>query len=192
MRGIDETGNKYGRLTVLREDGRAKNKAIQWRCTCQCGKETSTLGTSLRANRVSSCGCYHKEKTSKRNKSRSTHGLRSHYLYKTFRGMTERCYNPKAINYNNYGGRGIRIHSSWKDPKGFITWIEVNLGKRPEGYTLDRVDPNGDYEPGNVKWSSRNTQNKNQRNRRRLYLLSSEEESLILAFRKKKRVVRNE
>ena len=193
MRGINEIGNKYGRLVVLSEDGRAKNNSIKWRCACRCGKEISVPGTSLRANRINSCGCCSKEATSVRNRSRSTHGLCNHYLYKTFRGMIERCCNPKAINYDNYGGRGIKIHPSWKEPKGFITWIENNLGKRPEGFTLDRVDPNGNYEPGNIRWSSVGDQNKNQRTRRRLHLLSTEEEELIADFRKKKkRVVRNE
>lgn len=77
--------------------------------------------------------------------------------------MLDRCYNAKHVAYKNYGGRGIRVCDSWRSPESFISWIDTNLGQRPEDCTLDRIDNDGNYEPGNVRWATRSEQKSNTR-----------------------------
>ncbi len=92
------------------------------------------------------------------------HGYSSHYLYGTHHALIRRCEQPDHQAYKNYGGRGIRIHDQWHDVGVFISYIEEHLGPRPKGYTLDRIDNEGHYEPGNIRWASWNTQRVNARN----------------------------
>jgi len=80
--------------------------------------------------------------------------------------MIHRCENPRNDNYPDWGGRGIKVCSEWHDVRAFINWIEENLGPRPVGMSIDRIDCNGDYMPGNVKWSTAAEQAFNTRNRR--------------------------
>jgi len=98
-----------------------------------------------------------------------------HPLYHTWNGMVRRCKDPKNINYSDYGARGIKIFEEWsergfhgttKTPPGFIKflkYIDENLGKRPEGYSIDRIDNNSGYIPGNIRWADNSTQNINRR-----------------------------
>jgi hypothetical protein len=91
------------------------------------------------------------------------HGHAAHPLYPTWRNIVSRCENPADKAYPRYGGRGISILPEWRDVAVFITWIEGNLGPRPEGMTLDRwPDNNGNYEPGNVRWADAKQQRANQ------------------------------
>ena len=98
-----------------------------------------------------------------------THGMSLHPMYPTWKAMMHRCYDPKHVGYRNYGGRGITVCEPWHNPAAYITWIEINLGSRPDGCSLDRIDNDRGYEPGNLRWSSRSVQTRNQRseNRRR-------------------------
>lgn len=96
-------------------------------------------------------------------RKQTTHGLARHPLYKTHHGMMRRCYHPDQEGFDSYGGRGIRVHKSWHDVRVFIAWVEENLGPRPAGCTLDRVDNDGDYEPGNVQWADAPAQQSNRR-----------------------------
>lgn len=96
-----------------------------------------------------------------------------HYLYDTWRGMRQRCSLPSMDSYPLYGGRGIGVYPEWAEaPRGreagrgfwaFANWVEENLGERPEGHTLDRIDTNGNYEPGNLRWADDLTQARNKR-----------------------------
>jgi len=95
-----------------------------------------------------------------------THGLRFHPLYNTWKSMRHRCLSKSHPKFSHYGGRGITICPEWHDVTVFITWIEANLGPRPEGMTLDRTDNDGNYEPGNVRWATPSEQNLNQRRSR--------------------------
>lgn len=92
-----------------------------------------------------------------------------------------RCYNQNNPAFPSYGGRGIKVHTSWQNnPVSFYEWIEQNLGPRPEGYSLDRINVYGNYEPGNLKWSN----DEEQTNNRRLVLLSEDEYCLVMRFRR--------
>jgi len=90
-------------------------------------------------------------------------GITKHYLYATWASMVRRCNAEGAVNYHQYGGRGIMICEEWKDSVAFITYCEEVLGPRPPGYTLDRIDNNKGYIPGNVRWASRSEQQQNKR-----------------------------
>lgn len=88
------------------------------------------------------------------------------YLKDTFYGMRARCENPKSVDYKNYGGRGIKIHPDFTTYDAFRSWITENLGDRPPGYSLDRINNDGNYEPGNLRWASPQQQATNRRRRR--------------------------
>jgi len=87
------------------------------------------------------------------------HGLEKHPLYHTWEAMRQRCNDPNAANYKNYGGRGISVCKRWNDFRKFIE----DMGERPQGMTLDRINNDGNYTPKNCKWSTISEQNKNQR-----------------------------
>lgn len=92
-----------------------------------------------------------------------THGLSFHPLYATWKGMMARCYNPSHAGFKNYGARGITVHQPWHDAAAYIDWVEQNLGPRPDGCTMDRIDNDRGYEPGNLQWATASVQAKNQR-----------------------------
>ena len=96
------------------------------------------------------------------------HGLRGHPLYPIWKGIKSRCFNPNTKAFKNYGGRGISLCEEWMNPRAFIEYVEkldgYNLrGVGADGTTLDRIDNDGNYEPGNVRWASRVVQRHNQR-----------------------------
>lgn len=88
----------------------------------------------------------------------SEHSKYEHYLHSTWKNMKQRCYNPKSTSYPYYGGRGIKVHRDWI--YDFYAWANA-MGPRPNGHTMDRIDPNGNYEPGNVRWADAKTQANN-------------------------------
>ena len=92
-----------------------------------------------------------------------THGLSRHPLYGTWRKMRRRCENPAVKDYPNYGARGVRVCNEWRDVAAFIAWIEANIGPRPPRMSLDRINPDGNYEPGNVRWATAAQQSANRR-----------------------------
>jgi hypothetical protein len=94
---------------------------------------------------------------------RYTHGLSRHYLESTHREMIQRCNNPKAVSYKDYGAKGITVWEPWQEKASFIFGIISILGDRPVGYSIDRINPHGNYEPGNVRWADARTQTLNQR-----------------------------
>ena len=150
----DETGNRYGRLEVLSYHSRSEGKARHPRflCKCDCGNEVVVLGTNLRRNHTTSCGCFHKESTSE---AKKTHGMRNTPTYKSWCSMKERCLNSNSKLYEGYGTDGIKIHQPWID--SFETFLE-DMGVRPEGTSLDRIDPHKDYTPCNCRWADSSNQ----------------------------------
>jgi hypothetical protein len=146
-------GAVFERLTVLEDVQGAHDPA---RCMCECGNEKLvTRAVDLVAKTTRSCNCLRRD-------LRTKHGLHSHPLYATWNGIIQRTTNPNDERYPNYGGRGIRISERWLDMRLFVEDIEREIGPRPEGvteagwplYTLDRINVEGNYENGNVRWSS--------------------------------------
>ena len=153
-----ELGQKYGRLTVI-EIIKPKKGLTKWRCKCDCGNEYIGIGKYIKYGNIKSCGCIAKEL--------QENAIVYKRIYKVFRGMIERCYNPKNKNFKNYGGRGITICEEWKkDPRKFIDWAYKNgYNEKAKKWecTIDRIDVNGNYEPNNCRWVDMKIQAKNKR-----------------------------
>jgi hypothetical protein len=175
-------GDRFGRLTAVREFTTpitapsllaAGRKSGPWAafCRCDCGGEATVLLTNLFAGRQISCGCYHVERSTdlltKVHLSQITHGLSKHEHYRRWYSMINRCEDPRSRSYPNYGQRGISVADEWHDPAIFINYLVTVLGPRPDGFSMDRIDNDGNYEPGNIRWADWFTQNRNQRPRRR-------------------------
>jgi hypothetical protein len=105
----------------------------------------------------------HKEAQRKAARANTKHGMYRHPRYHCWVAMMYRCYNPKAENWANYGGRGVSVYTPWHDAGVFLTWLDENLGSRPAGHSLDRINNDGNYEPGNVRWADKRTQLYNKR-----------------------------
>ncbi len=162
---VDITGKKYGYLLVLsREDNTSTGRA-SWLCKCDCGGKTIVSGKNLRNGNTSSCGCRRTQGL------RTTHGLskKKDRLYNIWLGMKQRCYYVNGRSYKDYGGRGIRVCSRWKNSfENFYVDMKESHDKHlaifgKDNTTLDRIDNNGNYEPSNCKWSTRSEQYFNSR-----------------------------
>lgn len=162
MRLIDLTGQKFGRLTVV-ERSANRGKDPCWECLCECGKLTTVRGNHLRNGHTTSCGCVVVENASK---TFFIHGHSTTKLHRVLREMRQRCTNPNSWGYKHYGARGIRVCDTWMTDAGaFFDWAHAN-GYR-EGLTIDRIDNDGNYEPGNCQFVDRFVQMNNRRNNRR-------------------------
>lgn len=170
-----EVGQRIGRGVVTEPEIRIPHSRQGTqraaRLICDCGTVYEVAIGSLLKGHTKSCGCLRRDY--KRNISpdqlarmrirNSTHGQRRHPLYKTWWNAIERCHNPKSPSWRNYGARGISVCPDWHDVAEFIGWIDANLGPRPKGCSLDRIDGTGDYRPGNVRWATAAQQSANRR-----------------------------
>lgn len=151
-------------------DPRGKNER-RARFKCSCGEEFGQVVKDVKSGKTKSCGCRRSKVRAEMNRERLGEdnpawkgGVKYHYLYATWKGMKQRCLNKTSVSYCNYGGRGITIHEPWiNESAAFIEWIEENLGPRPDGYSMDRIGNDGNYEPGNLRWADHSTQMKNRR-----------------------------
>lgn len=154
-----EEGQRFGRLTVIEKCPNQRGaRHPKYRCLCDCGKETLVQRDNFA--RTNSCGCLRAEQLVARSK---THGMSSTPEFKAWTDMRERCYRQTRKDFDHYGGRGIRVCQRWLD--GFEPFF-ADMGSRPEAHSLDRIDPNGDYEPSNCRWATASTQRINQRRMR--------------------------
>jgi len=144
-------GKRFGRLTTIKDVGRASNGSALWLCKCDCGNEVIVRQCNLHSGNVQSCGCYMKDKIKISN---TTHGLKNTRLYRIWHGMKGRCYNPNDKNFHLYGGKGICLFAEWKD--NFISFYNwANNNGYDDKLTIDRIDSNGNYEPSNCQWITR-------------------------------------
>lgn len=171
---VDLVGQRFGRLLVLHRTPPAKGVAkVHWVCQCDCGTVRIIDGTSLRRGFSTSCGCFQREDMSRR---KTVHGKRrlmpdavpgsdvrtpKNPTYATWMSMRARCTNPNAAGYQNYGGRGIKTCRQWETFEGFLK----DMGPRPDGMSLDRIDADGDYTPANCRWVTPLVQVLNRRDR---------------------------
>lgn len=164
----DLTGQKFGRLTVIERADSTKHGAARWLCKCDCGNDTVVIGDELRKGATRSCGCLAKETTSSRMKGctpyNKTHGKTGTLIYKEWSEMKRRCNNKNDKSYHNYGGRGISVCDIWQN--SFEAFYD-NVSKLPhfgeQGYSLDRINNDGNYEPNNVRWATAKEQANNRR-----------------------------
>lgn len=153
---LNLTGQKFGKLTVLKLS--YTKRYTYWKCLCDCGIEKIILGTRLTAGRTRSCGCLAKTNGIK-------HGMRHTRSYKSWQGMKSRCLNKSVSSYKDYGGRGIKICKKWMKFENFYK----DMGNRPNGTSLDRINNNKGYYKKNCKWSTPEEQNINKRNNHCIY-----------------------
>lgn len=153
---IDLRGQRFGRLVVI-EIAEARNNKRLWQCRCDCGKEIVTVGGNLRQGHSKSCGCLNRELQISRP---TTHGMTGTPLFSVWKGMLTRCRNRNYAGFKNYGGRGIKVCDRWQEFANFKQ--DVGDGYSP-GLTIDRINNDGDYEPGNCRWITKQQQSANRR-----------------------------
>lgn len=141
MAKIDLTGHKFGRLTAIKIVENTKT-GTYWNCVCECGNQSDVFIGHLRSGKTLSCGCLLKEKN-------KTHGKARTPTHISWCAMRNRVLSEKTNGYEKYGGRGITICDEWNNFEVFLN----DMGERPSTYhVLDRINPNGNYEPGNCRW----------------------------------------
>jgi len=155
---IDIIGNQFGRLLVLNEIGKL-GPHITYNCRCSCGNNAIVRGHSLRRGETTSCGCYRRDAS--RN-AQTTHGMYGTPTYRSWRAMLARCLDERHKQFADYGGRGITVDDAWLQFENFF----ADMGERPEGRTLDRIDNGRGYSGGNCRWATRSEQARNKRTAR--------------------------
>lgn len=188
-----ENETKYGRWTILRDVEDYVCRGARYRqvvAVCDCGVTKTCILTNLKSGRSRSCGCYKRETPSK-----ATHLMSDTPEYEVWSGMKKRCLNHKYREFHLYGGRGITIDPTWQI--SFETFFR-DMGPKPSGMSIDRIDVNGPYAPDNCRWADSSEQNRNRRNTvwvalgdRRVTLSDLSKEAGVNYFKLYNHIVRN-
>lgn len=153
MKALDLNGKVFGRLTVIERAENSARGQSRWRCLCECGNITVSVGAKLTSGKTHSCGCLGLENATK---AKIKHGDSPYAqdkrarLYHTWASMKRRCYNPNSQHYNYYGGKGVKVCPEWHDYRMFKEWALAH--GYDESLQIDRVDSSGDYAPNNCEW----------------------------------------
>jgi len=166
------TGFRSGRLVVIGDaepfiDPTSRDRLSASVVRCDCGTIKNVRNTSLRTGRTVSCGCIQKEKASVQAKANTKHGLSSSRVFHSWCAMRQRCYYPKHKDFHSYGGRGITVCPQWRE--SFEVFLS-DMGQPPVGYTLDRIDTDGNYCPENCQWADAKTQANSQKKTHKILL----------------------
>lgn len=152
MRAQDLTGRKFGRLLVL---GRCNDRlGFFWTCRCDCGSERVASSDALRRGKVRSCGCLRVDANVAKSRR---HGKSKTRVHQIWLAMRSRCQNPNMRAYHRYGGRGIKVCDRWREFEKFL----ADMGEPGERESIDRIDNDGNYEPGNCRWVTQKAQMRN-------------------------------
>ncbi len=151
----DLAGKIFGLLTVIQRDGSNAHGQALWLCRCECGKETHVTTTKLNSGATKSCGCLGLKHATE---AKIKHGQSGTPLYRVFKTMHNRCERKSTKEFRWYGAKGVRLCDDWKEFQPFYDWAMSN-GYR-HGLTIDRINPDGDYEPSNCRWITRQENSK--------------------------------
>lgn len=156
-------GDRFGRLVAVERIKAHNPRRIWWKCACDCGYETVVQAKSIVYGLTKSCGCFRVEHSSMLGQRTVKHGMHNSAEYRIWSGMRSRCNNARdADHFEDYGGRGITVCARWEKFENFF----ADMGYRPSRkHSLDRIDNDGNYEPGNCQWATPSQQRRNQRRR---------------------------
>lgn len=175
-KALELTGKKFGRLFVVRKIGENNRGNYLWLCRCDCGNETVVVGTNLKSGNTKSCKCLQKYTNIKRS---TFHGHRSVNnttgTYRSWQMMKNRCLNRKDVQWNDYGGRGIKVCKRWVKFENFLK--DMGEKSSPE-YQIDRINNDGNYYKSNCRWT---TCKVNSRNKRNNYFINLKGKQITLA-----------